>query len=450
MHPRYLDPLALDRDIRRAAGRWRRWRRDLRAIARGTASSTLEELGNPLALSRDVTGQTAFGEISERPDGDPLRQPLLRWVYRLAEQRINAAAILADCEARYAVQHAVQQPEATQLSVGDMLRRGYAHTDLREAWLVAVASFGQAAARQHQVLWERRQEIASRMSLDAPDAIELPSGNPDAVADAAVAGSQTLWDAVQPNGLTDLLEKSLGRAATHGWPGRLTPASLAGLLRGNVLLQHVNIDLGLLPATWGGASFLRGLARLGAAVHDGLAPRDQPFVVAFDPYGLDRSTLGATLAMLPLTKPFARRTLGLSGNAVSDHLRSVAFSILLELRLAAIRVRLRRSALRGAQAFMGAAVEQSETVLNCPVRPELAGLLPRVRVDAPHRLLALCMAARRHHQFREAYDDDWYRDPRAAEQLREECSLPPAMYYAQDDVLQGLDLLIRELSAALG
>lgn len=94
-----IEPLALDRKLRAVARAWRAWRRRL-------------ELGeglddDPFAAGEDATRLVAFDAVRELPDDDPLRGPLLAWIHRLMEQRIDRAALCALTNARRLEHHVV-------------------------------------------------------------------------------------------------------------------------------------------------------------------------------------------------------------------------------------------------------------------------------------------------------------------------------------------------------
>src|SRR6185312_4643156 len=81
-----LDPLRLDREIALTAAGVARFQRRLRS---GEGYDD-----DPFLTHRLIAGRTAFQAISGMPEADPLRVPLLRWAYRLADTRINLASTI--------------------------------------------------------------------------------------------------------------------------------------------------------------------------------------------------------------------------------------------------------------------------------------------------------------------------------------------------------------------
>jgi hypothetical protein len=56
-----------------------------------------------------------------------------------------------------------------------------------------------------------------------------------------------------------------------------------------------------------------------------------------------------------------------------------------------------------------------------------AGALIRLRVDDAQRFAGLLLGAQRFFELVEAHDEDWFDNPRAADQLRSEARLVPAV-----------------------
>ncbi len=436
-----LDPLAVDRAIARAARAWRAWRRRLRQ------GHGVDE--DPFALDRAVTGRTAYEAVARLPEWDPLRQPLQRWIHRLLEQRVDRDALLL-CEfARRGELHVVDAPEYTRASLAELLARALDDAPRRAAWLAAfVARAGTLAAREAE-LCERRQEIAHRLGLDSPDAIELPSSS---VADSArgfITATDDMATDFKRAELAAFVDLSLGAEASEGWPARLAPRTLLDLLHGSPLLDRVQLDPGTLPRAVAPASFLRALARLGAAWEDALAPANQPFVIAFDPYGLRRRTTGALLAGLPLSPAFLGRQLSLGKQQVRDHGRVLARVALLATRAAALRVILRAPALAGHKAFTEAFEQGAHETFGLSLDGGLAGALFRLHRDDGQRFAGILLAAARNQALRGEHDEDWYRNPRAVDQLRSEAALSPVTTCTSEALDAGATALSARLLEAL-
>jgi hypothetical protein len=433
-------PWAMSRRLEHVARSWRVWKRGL-----------LEDDGwddDPFALERCVTTRRAFQDASALGEHDPLREPLRRWVYRLLEQRINRACLVELRRLGSAERCRVEEPVRGEWSLAEMLRRAVALPEQRGAWLQSWSRLSHPLSLGVRQLWKRRRLVASGLGLEHPDEIELPSAEIDRVAHEWLLGSADLWATVGPRGLTDWLHAASGWEAREGWPARMTPQSVQALMGEPEWLRGVTLDPGRLPRALVPASFLRALARMGAAWVDGVAPTDQPFVVAHDPYGLRRRLIGALFATLPLNPEFVRRRLSVPAHARSRYLRVLSRVVLAEARKAALSVLLRAALLRG-----GSAAEElpslSQKALGVVLRPEWCGALVRLHVDTPQRFAGLLLAATQVAELIQQHDADWFRNPRAVEQVRAEANLPPPARASQEALTRGGQALSAWLSELL-
>lgn len=460
-----LDPFDLDRRLARAATRWRRWRRRL------DQGLGLDE--DPFEPDGTLAGRTTFHALGELPDVDPLKRPLQRWVYRLAEQRIDREALVAVEAARRYELHPVEAPEGGRYPLAALLARALSEPARRHAWLHAFIDRSHTLSGRVALLWERRAEIAHRMGLDSPDAIELcgeraraRDERSEARRDARESGGGATDLAYEPAArwlassadmasehlraeAADFVELALGRDAGDGWPARITPRALGGLLDAGGLLDSVRLDPGALPAVLGVSSFLRALRAVGIAWREALAPAHQPFVVAHDPYALESHATGALFALMPLSRPFLKRQLDLGTARAREHQRAVARVLLLESRAAAMRVLLRPAALAGHRAFAEAHEARVHEALGVELPGSAAGALWRLRVDDAQRFEGWLLAARRAQQLTEDHDEDWFRNPRAADQLRSEAELSPEPAATQESLDAGALALCAALAEAL-
>jgi len=204
-----------------------------------------------------------------------------------------------------------------------------------------------------------------------------------------------------------------------------------------------------LPQSLGAASFGRALGQLGAAWYEALAPTDQPFVIAHDPYGLGRHEAAALFTLLPLNARFARRHLDISARAWPDVQRRLAQLWLLDLAVSALRVRLRPHALSGEQAFREAYAELSSRDLTLSLPRTSAGALFPLGVEDEQALLGKLLAPSRIEAMITAHDEDWFRNPRAIEQLRAEARLPPVPQADPERAAQALRVTLRWLEQLL-
>ena len=436
-----LDPLRLDRELASVAGAVRRWRRRL------DGGAGLDD--DPFYGARLVTGKRAFGAVRDLPEYDPLRPALLAWVYRLAEQRIDAGALIAVTVEMRHTEHVVTNPERVKLSPSGLLSRALAEPPRRAAWLASFESVCAPLGEATCLLWERRQEVASRMGLAGPDAIESPGADVASAASAWLDRTADLLEGPSRMTLANVVDAALGEKAREGWPRALTPWTILDFFRGSDLFRDVDLDPGELPRAVAPASYLRALAQVGAAWVDATAPTDQPFVIAHDPFGLRRRTFGALFGSLPWSTPFARRALGLSGARLAEHRRALGVTVLVASRAAALRVLCRRSALLGRRAFREAFEEHVARAFRMATKPDVAGALFRLHADDPQRFAGMLLGGATAKQLVERHEEDWYRNPRAVEQLRDEARLSPERTTTDAALAAGADALYDELYRAL-
>jgi hypothetical protein len=436
-----LDLVRLDQEIRSAARAWRRWRRRLR-------HGVLDDQG-PFAPFPSVTRET-FLAVRDRPEQDPLRLPLMRWLYRLLDDKANRVVLSRESAARAVVTHALDEPERVTLSPRGMLDRALRDGARRDDWLRCFFEHGDDVAHAARLHAERRGEVATRLGQPSPASLTWPSAELADSAESWLALSADAASEHRREAFCDVIELGLAKEANRGVPSRFAPDTLGHLFRETALLDSLPLEPGDFPAAIAPASFLRALRRLGAAFSDASAARDQPFVIATDPYGLRRFTLGVLFSLLPLEPAFARRALGLSPGALADHGRALARSLLLDSRAAALRVLLAQPALGGARAFGSAFESGVERAFGCVLEAERAGLVFRLHADDAQRFAGLMLAASEAATLLEAHDEDWFRNPRAADQLRAEAALPPATTTSREALDAGARTLLARLARPLG
>ncbi len=468
-------PIELDRALARAAGQWAGWRQRLRA-----EPGPEDEDDDVLDQFRPVTGSTLFRELAELPEHDPLREPLQRWVFRLAEQRINAETITRLERERRRKREIAEAPGRAAVSIARLLAGCLEDAPRREQWLRLFIQHAAPVSAISIELWQRRREIARRMRLSSPAQIEsalqlraasadpaepsaptpialpAPAATPADSGAAAVTLARSLSEALRdrlrelaPASPAALIDRALGRDIPGAWPGRLSAQRLSDFFRGGDLLRSLDLRLEALPAAFGVASFCRALGVLGAAWFEALAPADQPFVVAHDPYGAGRHEAAALFALLPLNPKFLTRHLELPRTALPDVQRRLAQLWLVDLAQAALRLRLRPYALAGEQPFREAFSELANQELQISLPPALAGALFQLDVEDEQRLLGRLLAAKRERELTEAHDEDWFRNPRAIEQLRAEAHRPPAVRIELQRAESALAYSVRRLNALL-
>lgn len=440
--PNQFDLLALDRELESAVRGWRSWRRRLR---RGEGLDS-----DPLAFYKSVSGRTTFHTLRELSDRDPLAAPLGRWVYRLAEERYTRAGLAEMARERRAVQVALDRPEQGRFTLSELVHRALGDAQRRAGFLEQAIEHAEAASDAQALLFERRAELAERWQVVASK-VGVPCPE---ISDVARQFLDLTRDAfsneVGAGSLARLIGIALAEDAREGWPARVSERSLNAMFEGTRLFDGLDLDPGQLPQTLAPASFLRALTRLGAAWVDSTAPLRQPFAIRHDAYGLRRYMIGALFASLPLSESFLRRRLGLGRDSARAEARAIAKSLLIALRLAALRVLLRGPALLGKAAFLEAFEAESARTLGVPLLPHVAGVLVRIEVDDAQRFAGALLAADRHERLISEHDEDWFRNPRAIEQLRSEADLSPEIAVARETLTAASLTAHRALVSALG
>jgi hypothetical protein len=371
-----------------------------------------------------VLGKTAFEALLEL-EGDPVAPSVARWVYRLAEQRINRNWIVAIAQAR------TEKPSEADYETSH-------HTLLKTALALPArrhACIKEAIARAEPIhalvggLWERRRAIAEQMkpkgaALDAGYLSE-PCENLHELAEGWLDATQALLEAHGSTpSVAGWIERALG-VVDPGWPSHLNPRTLLDLFRDTRLFDDLDLDPGPLPSALAPSSFTRALARVGAAFSVACAPPDQPFCIAHDAYGLERLRHGAVFGLLPLSGAFLSSRLGATRELARRATRAAAATAVFETRTAALRVLLGRAALNGRNELADAYAEGVHRCLGIELPPAAAGALLRLRLDDPQRFAGGLIAFDTVNRLRDAHDEDWFRNPRAVDQLRSEAALPP-------------------------
>lgn len=435
-----LEMMELDGVVARAAALDRRWVRSL------AAGESLED--DPFSRIPQIS-RAKFQELAERPDSDPLKTPLSSWFVRLLDDKANRRVLAAFAFERVVRRHPLDAPERSQLSLSQMLKRTLLEPERRNAWLDQLVARAHDARDARVMYWERRQEVARLLGLASPDTFELPCPGLAAEAEHFLSLTDDLASEFRSEDLARVLGLSLGVDAAWGWPGRITPATLLAPFRESRVLEDLELDPGRLVAPIAAASHLRAYARLGAAFIDAAAPKNQPFCIAHDAFGLRRRTHGALFALLPLSREFAKRTLGLS-QRIGDHQRAVGRVVLLAARAAAFRVLLRGPALAGRKAFLEAHTALGERVFGVPLPDVTAGVVFQLRPDDGQRFAGILLGRSLDERLIDSHDDDWYRNPRAGDQLRSEAALVPENKTTSSTLRSGASALKETLALALG
>ncbi len=433
---RELSPFELDRELSRVAPRARAAYRALRA-GRAVTLAVPDVLRDPETLERLATDKS-----------DPITAPLLRFLYWLELMRV-ALPREGERVRRYrAEHHALDKPLSGHFTWRELLGHALRDASRRPALVELLFERGDALRDAGTRLFELRAELTT---FAGRSRTELELAPPDMAEHARrfLADSADALGSLELGSLPDVLEQGMAPGAADGWPRQLSLRSLNDLLGSSDWLSGLRVDLGELPVALSAASFLRGLLKLGAAWNDALAPVGQPFSIAHDPFGLARASHGALFAGIALTPTFLKRQLELGKERATGHARALAQSALLFARQMALRVLLDEPSLAGPGALREAFSEHAVNALGFELPPDGAGLFFRPRVGDAQRLAGLFLAATRSQWLAEEYDEDWFRNPRAIEQLRAEARLPPAVTCTTESLKAGAHALQRALVAEL-
>ena len=434
-----FDPIELSRTLARAEDDAWAWLDRLPELA------VLED--SPLQIYRSVLCQQYHAELlREVPASDALRPYLLRWLAHLLELRVNGSVYTELARLRYHDPHHLEAPEKAKLTLDAMARKVLTH-ERRSVWLQALDASSKGVAELTALAWQRRVEVYKRLKGPSLDEVELPTPEVYTIAAEVLTATQPL--------MTEMpgLPKALAHVVKPGlltFPAHLSPPSIADWFRETRLLEAVHLRQFSWPKPLSGASFGVALDRFGSAWQRALAPRNQPFVVAYDPLGLDERATGWLFASLLTSPAFQRRHLGGAHSKQRDVNRYWGFVGVHELRMRALRVLVRQAVQLDHRERPRALEHTSERAWGEPLGRHLLGVLPQLRADDPQRLCAVGLAALRAEKLTNAHNEDWFRNPRAVEELRATAAIPPELTVPADTVRDGLSRYVAALTAAIG
>lgn len=434
--PRELSPFELDRELARVVPRARAAYRALRAGREVT-------LTVPEVLTDPETRERLAGDAS-----DPIAPALLRFLYwlELTRRALPREGERVRC---YRVErHALDRPLSGHFSwrelLGYALRDAERRPELLDVLLVRGQRLRDATARSYELRAEQ-PSFGGR----AREALEQPHPELSEHARRWLESSADAGQSLELRSLPAWIGAGLATQAADGWPRQLSLRSLNELLGAKDWLAGLRVDVGELPVPLSAASFLRGLLRLGAGFYEALAPTSRPYCLAHDPFGLTRAEHGALLAGVALTSTFLRRSLNLGRDRAVVHARALTRSALLYSRTLALRVLTAPAALEGPGSLCEAFSEHATRALGFELPAAAAGLIFRPRLGDAQRFAGSLLAAERAQRLAEEHDEDWFRNPRAIEQLRAEAQSPPATTCSSERLEAGARALLGALSARL-
>jgi len=431
----------LDREVSRAWASYQRWRGELDA---GDADRT-----PPLDAVRHVAGRQAYLSLVE-PDASalsaadrPLREGLSRWVVALLRARLAQPN-----DAEFARLAGVAAPHPFDLQPNPASYRD-AHRALLHARSAPVAQSWLAVARERApalvaALAQRRERDAEVMyRLDLHDGPQFEDGvSKSALTSLArdfLARTDDLWASVSREahrrhfdgdlGPASVLLLARGHDAPEGWPAR-SPSAWVGSEFAVYARGAPVVSLGPSEAV-GASSFMRALEHFGVALRVAWGRRSSPFAVGVDPWFADAYRIGGVFAALGASVPFQRRRLGNSRRVADAQARVLSRVALFELRARAFVALVAHEP--SIEAELGAR-------LFCRPLPEpLGALLPRPVADPGARFLGALATVESFDDLVSRFDEDWFENPAAVEQVQRICSAPARLPPAEMAAALALD-----------
>jgi hypothetical protein len=441
------NPVALSRQVAAADAAYHQWRERLR--------DDPECEDDPLQAHRAVAGRTLFRDLEQLGEHDPLRVYLKRWVWCLAERRVNAGVLRRLSFERHHLQVSMPK-ETTTTSPGALLLGALREPSGAASRLEHYLRHSHSFARLNTLLWERRGELARRWGLVGYE--PMIAAEPSATADSVLVRTARAWlDRTQDmatehrrDSAAAWLDLALARDAQLEWPGRLNWRTLCEWFAEGDLLAGLRLGSKRLPERMAPASFLRGLARLGAEWSQALAPTDQFFVVAHDPFRVRVHSHAALFAGLLLNPSFLKRHLHADSVRLRAAQRPLWRAVLLESRARAFKIVMANAAQQGWPVLQETFLAEVVQRFGFALPPPAAGALLLSYEDSVAPLPAMMLAVIQAETLASSHDEDWFRNPRAIDQLRSEAVLPPPLTVDPGVLDRGGDALYGRLAAALG
>lgn len=396
------------RDLWRAISNWKH------RLHSGDIDPSGPFVGKPLLTERE-----GFRQIRESNEPPALKQAWSRWAFRLTEARVNAPIVAALAQAYHLDLHRIERPEAMEITLQELLHRTLRRPAERSLWAGALADRAATCQSLSIELVLRRDEIARRAGYSDADELTLPAEELSRVATGLISATDDIYREVVPQSLAGWLDHAMALPADQGWPAQLTARSVQSILGGAGWTDGLEPLARTLPRPIAPASFVRALYHLGEAIAESAAPRHEPFVIAQDPYGLNRHTLGALCASLATSPRWHKDVLGLSRDGAREQSRALWISQLVHVRTTALAFLVQQRARQGATAVREQFDELSHQALGFVLPSGFAGFLPRLRSEIGQRLIGPCLASHWVGDLVSEFDEDWFRNPRGIEAVRE-------------------------------
>jgi hypothetical protein len=400
----------------------------------------------------NLVSKTRYDQLRELHDGDPLKRPLLRWVHRLAEMRVNQLWLEEDERLLGQQLHPVKEPEEASLSLRSMtLRSLHPDANVAGAWQRNLRRSGRGLFEHRAGYFARCREFHERLGLQDVLGFWSPLEESSALVASFEAQRSVLADLLGECGATHLdalLHLVQGHQHEEGWPARLSPDALSSLFAAPEFFRGTSLLMGPLPPRAVPASFWRGGFQLGRALHCAWAPVDRPLTFVRDPDDAQGHSFGNLCMLWFLSRAFDKQVLGLSSAQVKARRRSAAAIVLGHTVLSLLRADVHERAMSGR--FSDEDLEEvGRGLFQRPLERNSALVNFNVRRDEPVRLAAFLDAAAGYQQYVAEFDEDFLRNPRAREKLRAEAAVAASCQITRERVEAGRAWLMTQVQEAL-
>ncbi len=439
----YEDPLTWDHQVRILSEFEEHYELSLR-LDPDAADAAGPFIGVPA-----ITDRATFADVRALPPELPLRSPLERWMFRLTDARVNAS--LNRRMAQYWRSEPVKLDTLKETTVtrAALTFRVLCDKPARVVWWSALETALADAPVSASDLWQRRDELAKRAGFASVfDAVDPVEGML-ALVEQWQLQTDELASNVLPREPFGLLEAALCTEATQGWPAHINAPTMARLLSEPTWLRMARVKEPRWPALMSPASFTRALFHLGESLARAWAPESYPFVLSLDPWKLERYRLGALVSSLALNESWHRRVLGLSREQARAHVRAISRSALLATRGLCLKLGLRSAAVESTNSLRKAFADLTYRLFRTELPAPMAGFVPRIGRSDAQRLLGLWLGLADHCLLTQAFDDDWYRNPKAIEFLRGQALERPGAQVSREQLPEVQMTSLRWLSSSL-
>lgn len=420
-----FDPFRLSAELEKVSQRYDGFQREL-----SYSVPRLDPFGG-----KEFPGLSLLSSIRALDERDPLRVSLLRWVAYLTSSRVLTPWALKDRGLLAEEKHVLEEPSQLRLSLAEVRARAMrASPSETESWWRNVGRLEPRLSAHRVAQAAHAQEVNRRLGLTdagnfwsplepAPESSEAVS-----LAEFAEGLLQETHDAANnewKSGWPAFFEAGLANQAAEAWPARLAPDTLRQLFGEKELFRGLLLAPERLPERLYPVSFLRAAAQIGRALCRALSPKDLPFVLRHDPHDLQGHQLAALFYLWSQSGAFLTQRLGQSRSLAKQDERALTRALVAHTRLAAVRYLLCEALPQGEETIRGSFQELCVRLFGVELGAESALARFRVRTDEAARFAGLLSALARFEELKEIYNEDWYLNPRAQEDLRAQLMLPP-------------------------